>query len=436
MRCTRNIILVYAAACLLAACGTARVPETTLTDISKTPFISVDPRQPDGYENLPVFRAEDIFSSRVINGHHYDIDSRILNNGYNNIYRVISDYGFHEAQGTHELRRLLREIKAITIMRQIASSREFKEAFKDSAKAPFLAAKNMAINPLKTLVNIPLGAVKFTKRLGSLVIEDRSNFEESRTKELVGFSDIKRQYAYHLGVDVFSDNEQLQDHLNHISWITFSGHIPMRVAYAFVPNPGGLAISGSTVSGDLNRIMLETTPEDLRFMNRQKLSDMGLTIEPINAFLGSGWLSPRHQTAIMMALEDMQDASGIEGIVKLASASPDERSSFFIQHITQLLARYHKEDEPFKVLHSWNDLILGQTRSDTLVLALPADYLSWSKHMADSITSIDSRIAHPLNITSKKLLVTGTLSARATKELNARGWQTVPNAEKDRPIRL
>lgn len=409
-------------ACILGACATARVPKTTYTSIENKPYTNVYIEQPDHFEQPPVFNARELFSDRMIDNRYYSIDPMVVNNGYNNLYRVTSNYGFFEAEGTRALARLLKEIRAVAMMREISSSREFKAAVGDAMHRPLRGAMKFVTTPLKTLINIPLGTVKFTRRFSTLIIENRSELEDSRSAELLGFSKAKREYAYHLGVDVYSDNRPLQEHLNHLTMVNFAAELPVNVGFALLPKPVNITLGGAVYTENLDRLMVDKSPEDLRYENRRKLSDLGLTVDPINRFLGHDWLSPRHQTAIIMALEDMRDAKGISGMVNLASSSQDARTSYFVQHMLELLAVYHSTQKTFATLHSWNDLAMGQTIDHELVLMLSTDYIAWTQRVAEAFDSISERIAKPIGLKAKNLIVTGAVSPRTKKELMAQGW--------------
>jgi len=55
--------------------------------------------------------------------------------------------------------------------------------------------------------------VAFRRASDALTGPKRSDAEDSKIKDLVGFSKTKREYAYQLGVDAYTDNEKLQDRL-------------------------------------------------------------------------------------------------------------------------------------------------------------------------------------------------------------------------------
>src|SRR4029434_11333128 len=73
----------------------------------------------------------------------------------------------------------------------------------------------------------------------SLTGPKRSEAEESRVKDMIGFARMKRDYAYQFGVDVYSDNKVLQERLDEITWAGYGGSMTLSAALAAVPGAAG-----------------------------------------------------------------------------------------------------------------------------------------------------------------------------------------------------
>ena len=87
-----------------------------------------------------------------------------------------------------------------------------------------MAAKDMVFQPVKIVKTAVSGVGLAFRRAGDSVFgAKRSDAEDSKFKNLIGFSNYKRENAHDLGVDVYSKNEVLQDRLNEISWAGFAG---------------------------------------------------------------------------------------------------------------------------------------------------------------------------------------------------------------------
>ena len=123
-----------------------------------------------------------------------------------------------------------------------------------------------------------------------------------RVKDAIGFSTTKRQYAYQFDVDVYSENQKLQDMLNRISWAGYAGSLTWSAAMAAVPGGAGVAMTVVGTNKVLNQVFQNTPPVELRKMNIEKLNAMGVHPEVADAFLNNTIFSPREQTLFVHAL--------------------------------------------------------------------------------------------------------------------------------------
>ena len=116
----------------------------------------------------------------------------------------------------------------------------------------------MVLQPVKTVTEVVSGVGLMFERAGdSLFGAKRSDDEDSRFKNLIGFSNYKRDYAYQLGVDVYSRNKILQDRLNEIAWTGFAGGLTVSLAMAAVPGGAGVAMTAiganEIIHGDFSK---------------------------------------------------------------------------------------------------------------------------------------------------------------------------------------
>jgi hypothetical protein len=130
-----------------------------------------------------------------------------------------------------------------------------------------------------------------------------SDAEDSKIKDLIGFSKTKREYAYQLGVDAYTDNQKLQDRLNEIAWAGYAGGLTWAAAMSAVPGGAGLAITISGTHKLLNEVFRATPPADLRRANGDKLKAMNVHPEVADAFLNNSVYSPYYQTLLVNALD-------------------------------------------------------------------------------------------------------------------------------------
>jgi hypothetical protein len=369
-------------------------------------------------------------SPELLSGPHHRVEETVYNDGYLNRYTVLSKFGGFVAVSTPMLRKRISEINAMVRMEQIKGTKEFTASLKEAGTDTLVGFKNLVTQPVATVKGAASGLGVAFRRAGDAIAgPKRSDTEDSRIKDLIGFSKTKREYAYQLGVDAYTDNEKLQDRLNEISWAGYGGGLTWAAAMAAVPGGAGLAI---TISGShklLNEVFRTTPPVDLRRMNGEKLKAMDVHPEVADAFLSNTVYSPRYQTLLVNALDEMKGVGNRATFVRLAAATPDKDLAFFRERQAEMYAGYHKAVAPVETFIALGEFAAVRTTKNEVVFNVPLDHLVWTEPMAKLLTAADSRVTQLTRPANKQLWVAGTVSARARKEIENRGWQVQERSE-------
>src|SRR5262245_60458901 len=291
------------------------------------------------------------------------------------------------------LRKRIGEVKALVVMEKIKGTSEFTKSLKEAGANTLGSAKNLVTHPVDTLSGAASGlGAAFRRASDSLTGPKRSDSEESRVKDLIGFARTKRDYAYQFGVDVYSDNKVLQDRLDEISWAGYGGSMTLSAALAAVPGSAGVAVSVVTTNWLLNDLFRTTPPVDLRRMNGEKLKAMGVNPEIADAYLNNGAFSPREQTLLVHALDEMAGVGNRAAFIRFAIATPNRTMAFFRQRQAEMYAGYHKTVASLSSFVSLGELAAARTGNGALVLCVPLDYLVWTEPMAKFITAANKVI--------------------------------------------
>lgn len=383
-----------------------------------------------GYEPPTTLSASQILPPDLLSGPNHRVEERVYNDGYLNRYTVLSKFGGFVAVSTPMLRKRISEINAMVRMEQIKGTKEFTSSLKEAGMDTLTGFKNLVTKPVDTVKGAASGlAVAFRRAGDAIGGPKRSDAEDSKLKDLIGFSKTKREYAYQLGVDAYSDNEKLQDRLNEISWAGYAGGITWAAAMSAVPGGAGLAISISGTHKLLNEVFRTTPPVDLRRMNGEKLKAMDVHPEVADAFLNNSVYSPRDQTLLVNALEEMKGVGNRATFVRLAAASPNRDLAFLRQRQAEMYAGYHRTIAPVETFIALGEFVAARTTKNEVVFNVPLDHLVWSEPMAKLLTAADSRVTQLTRPANKQLWVTGTVSTGARKEIESRGWQLQENSE-------
>jgi hypothetical protein len=384
------------------------------------------------YESPPVLSASKILPPELLSGPNFRVQERVTNDGYLNTYRIDSKFGTFTAVSTALLRKRIGEINAMVVMEKVQSSKEYVASIKQAGLQAMTSAMSLVTSPVQTVSGAVQGLGAAFSRVGESLFggDARSQSEESRIKDAIGFASTKRQYAYQFDVDVYSDNQKLQDMLNRISWAGYAGSLTWSAAMAAVPGGAGVAMTVIGTNKVLNQVFQNTPPVELRKMNSEKLSAMGVNPEIADAFLSNTIFSPREQTLLVHALSEMNGAMERGALVRLAVPSQNSTIAFFRQRQAEMYAGYNKSVTPVESFISLGQFAVARTVNGALVINFPADYLVWTEPMAQLILAANQLVNSNLpGVKEKHLWLTGSLSPRARKEIESRGWQVHDRAE-------
>ena len=384
-----------------------------------------------GYEAPPVLSASKILPPELLSGPNHRVRERVTNDGYLNTYQIDSKFGTFTAVSTALLRKRIGEINAMVVMEKVQDSKEYIDSFKEAGLDAMTSAMSLVTSPVQTLSGAAQGlGAAFERVGGTLFGAERSGSEEARIKDAIGFAATKREYAYQFGVDVYSDNQKMQDMLNKISWAGYAGSLTWSAAMAAVPGGAGIAMTVVGSNKLLNQVFQNTPPVALRKMNTEKLNAMGVHPEITDAFINNTIFSPREQTLLVHALGEMNGVADRGALVRLALPSQNSTVALFRQRQAQMYAGYNKSVTPLASFISLGQFALARTQNGALVFDFPADYVVWTEPMARLITSANQVVNSSFpGTTDKQVWLTGSLSPRARKEIESRGWQIHDRAE-------
>lgn len=393
-----------------------------------------------GYEPVPVLSASRILPPELLSGPNHRVQERVRSDGIVNIYTIDSSFGTFTAVSTAMLRVRVQEINAMAVMDKLKGTKEYAESLKASGLSTLVAAKDMVFHPVKTTTEVVSGVGLMFRRAGDSVFgAKRSDAEDSRFKNLIGFSNYKRDYAYQLGVDVYSRNKVLQDRLNEIAWTGFAGGLTVSAAMAAVPGGAGIAMTAIGTTRLTTAIFQNTPPQDLRRMNTEKLKNMGIDEHTVDTFISDSVFSPREQTILVSALDEMRGVAERDRMVQLAALTDKDDVAFFRQRQMEMYAGYHRAVTPIERFVGVGPVPAARTLKGSLVFNIPVDYVAWTEEVARVVTTASQLASQLPGTTDKQLWITGTLSPRARAEMQRLNWKVYERNEElivatDKPV--
>src|SRR4051795_4077653 len=140
MKILRSIILGASLLLALSLRGQTEIPSTS-TD----------------YEELPDLNASEILRDTVLNGPNHKVREEVSTSSGANHFMIDSHVGIFEVEGNEMLVTRIEEINAITRLREVSRTDEFKQALLTAAKSPLNTAKALVTDPVATVSAIPKG---------------------------------------------------------------------------------------------------------------------------------------------------------------------------------------------------------------------------------------------------------------------------------------
>ncbi|MDH3691850.1 MAG: hypothetical protein OEU36_20610 [Gammaproteobacteria bacterium] len=267
------------------------------------------------------------------------------------------------------------------------------------------------------------------ERAGESFRSQRSDAEDSAYKDLIGFSKVKRAYAAEFGVDPYSANPILQEHLNRVAWSGYSGGIGVTALVSLIPGGAGMVVTATSGTQMLNDLVKTTPPTELRKLNREKLLKMGVREDIAKLFINNDVFSPRHQTFLVGALEEMKGVEDRTEYITFAIPTDTNELALFRQRMAGMYAGFHQKIKPIKRFVSMDRFVAAQTTDDRLVVAVPLDYLVWTQSTAEIVGSLDDHAQTLKDIRGKELWLAGSISPLAAESLKRRGWTVAADKE-------
>jgi hypothetical protein len=362
-----------------------------------------------------------------LRGPNYEIENAVRSDGFLYIFSLNTTYGRYQVEGRDMLGLRLRELGAIAALEKMNKSQVYLDTAAKAAMKPAKLAEGLVTNPIGTVEQGMSGVGALFSRIGSAAANmghDRDNVADST----LGVSPSKRQIAYKLGVDPYTDFKPLADALEDVAQVTALGDLTVSGAFMAIPGSAGMAVSYSKTGQAVEQMVLDKTPSELRAANRTKLIAMGVSEAAINAFLDNAFYTPTEHTIIVSALGKLNRVANRRVFVTRASQARSRDLAVFIRHRAEMLADYHARVEPFADFVEVRGLPLNRTRAGKVVAIVAFDQLMWTKQASDLVAVIDEDIRQRQLGTSIELRIAGTATALAREGLRERGWNLVENS--------
>ncbi len=383
---------------------------------------------PSGFEEKRALKARDLVPPEILKSEHHTVDDMVRTDGFTNTYTISSKFGTFVAHGDAMLPVRVHEIEILAVLEDLSKSTGYLGGVADAVTRSPRGAWDFVKDPVDTTAGIPKGGYRWYSRVREMVDGERGELEDSVSEELVGFSQAKRNWAYHMKVDAYTSNKLLQEELNKFSWASIAGNYTVMIATFPISGPASLAMTITSTAKVMYLILRDSSPEDLRKINREKLEKMQIEEAVIEKFLEHPWYSPRHETILVEALAALEGVENRGEFLKVAVEAGSEEEAFFFQRMAEMMRGYHESVSPGRAIVVVNHIPMLYTGDGRLALTLLLDYLWWSPQALVVSDAVAKFRPTDREVRQLELWASGRLSSRARQELQTRGWQVEEQA--------
>lgn len=383
--------------------------------------------------------GSELAPAALLAGPLHTVAEPITLDGYFGRFVIESRFGKFSVLGANMLSVRVNELHAIEALQEVQKSQAFQDSLVRAASAPVQLVQSAVTDPLGTVENVGqglgsvLGRVGFLARSTAQSVADSATSRNSAPPTLApapagetpppafsgdpfGYNKARRDWARQLGIDPYTSNPVLRPLLDNVSAASFAGSFAINTAIGAASMGASLVIGFDT---DVRDAVWNNPPVDLARQNESKLLALGVNGRTTRDFLRNRWFTPSLQTALVAVLAKMGSVPGTESVIRVASQVQGETRVRFMIDSVRMLAAFHEKEVRFAKLGMSNMVPLGIKDDGTLVAAAAIDYAYWDKAAAEFAQRNDLRVKR------RVLLVAGTASDRAKRELDKAGFTLV-----------
>jgi len=380
-----------------------------------------------GYETPGEILASKVLPKKWLSGPNHKIVEKVVTyNGFTNHFTIHTDFGRFKAVGNGMVPIRIQEINAIAKLDKKKKSSSFVDGVKDSGGTMLETTKNLIVHPVDTVSGFPSGIYNIfadsAEVIGQAVRGEATIAEASKKggEAITGFSRNKREMAFALGVNRYSNNKVLQEYMNSVTWAKTGGTAVIDFGKMAVAGPAGIAMTAVGSSRVLGRMMRDNTTPGLRRINKEALEGIGLTEPAIRRFLANRKLTPRHQTAITNSLVSLKKVKNRETLLNFFAVRTHSYDDANVnQAVAAMIAGYNQKKSPITEVRPFENVIIFQNEKGSYVVTYPVDNFPWTKQTAAKTKKVSEALPSGAK---KELWISGGFSEVASRNLKKLGW--------------
>jgi hypothetical protein len=363
-------------------------------------------------------------------GPNYVVLSPVDSDGALRRYTVRTPYGDFKTTGDQLMRARIKELNALNALEKTNAAQKFGEAAVKAGLSPVIFAGNLIARPVDTTQNTIAGVGQFVNGVGS-GFNNMGKSRDDAVASITGASKQKREIATQLGVDPYTDFKPLSNKLDNLSGAAAVANLAVAGAFIMTPGAAGLVAANTSNAGTLTSMVNDYSSAQLMDMNRAKLGNLGVDNATADQLFANPNYTPLDITAMTDALSSIGPITNLNAMVARAASADTRNGAYFIRRRIELTAAYQQRNKTIVSVTRFGDLMypLCLTEHGGIVGVYPIDSLSWTQETAATFDAMKSDVDADRATGPKLLVITGTATPLAKKNLAARGWKVMENAK-------
>lgn len=343
------------------------------------------------YEDGSQASAAELLAPELLRGPHHRVRDAVRSEGPVPVYTLESEFGVFEARGEDGVRARIREIDALVALRQAGERARAQSG--SPQQGPYgtawpVTSGGAAAPPLR-----------------------------DQPMQFADLDAMKREVAYRLGFDPYTDNEPLQQALQSHVWAVWNG----GMRSPFLPSVAEAEAEREAPSERAAALVRDYPPEDLERLNRLELAAMGVDEAARERFLEHPAYSPDEATRLVDALAGLEATEDRAAFIAAAAAAPDADQAHRYERIAELMRRYQDETGDLRRFVAVDGRIAATTADGTLLVPVVADHAVWDAPVAAFAEAVARAAGGDPGVAKARVLVSGSLSERARQEMQGLG---------------
>ncbi len=356
-------------------------------------------------------------------GSNWTVQSPVHSDGFMHIFALETPYGNYAVSGDKLLSERLNELKAVETLEQMSKTKAFVDAATNAGLAPLRFGRDLITAPIETTGRFVSGVTNMFDKVGS-EIDNHSASRDSFVESVSGIQKAKRDLAFTLGVDPYSEFPPLAEGLTGVAQMMALGDISISAAYSAIPGGAGIAVSSASRAGSLSQPLRDKSSAEIAGAVRAQLTTLGVTDEQITAFFKNTAYSPADQLAIADALTTL-NAKDSGAFIARASTAESGDVAKFQRYRVELMAKENARLGTLASFETVSGFAINRDKKGNYVAVFPFDEVVWTEIASHAFGEMSSDIAKQSAAAKPIFATTAHISPTAEAQLKKLGWQIV-----------